>query len=209
MKTIKKSLLVAVLITLGFALPSKAQLVPQGYFNVDWQLNVPISNDFASKTSGWGMNFEGGYYLPNTDFAIGAFLAFHTNNEYIGRETIVLGPQSAVTTDQQHSVFQLPFGVLGRYKLTDGMGVLDPYVSLKLGPAFSRISSFYSVYESYDEQWGFYFSPEIGTTIWPGAMKYVGIHVAAYFSYSTNKSELLKYSVDGLSNFGVRVGLTF
>ena len=35
----------------------------------------PISNNFANKASGWGMNFEGGYYvLP--DLSIGAFINY-------------------------------------------------------------------------------------------------------------------------------------
>lgn len=60
------------------------------------------------------MNFEGGYYvLP--DLSIGAFINYHTNNEYISRQTLPISNSAALTTDQQHSVFQLPFGFARRY----------------------------------------------------------------------------------------------
>ena len=53
-------------IAIAFAMPAKAQLSDNGYANIDWQFNVPLSNNFADKASGWGMNFEGGYFVtPN------------------------------------------------------------------------------------------------------------------------------------------------
>ena len=64
MKTIKYltlRLMAVAAIAIAFALPAKAQVTPFTYFNVDWQFNAPISNNFANKASGWGMNFEGGY----------------------------------------------------------------------------------------------------------------------------------------------------
>ena len=73
------------------------------------------------------MNFEGGYYFPN-NFGVGAFIAYHTNNEYIPRQTFPVGETSTVTTDQQHSVFQLPFGATGRYRFLQ-TNVLEPYVA--------------------------------------------------------------------------------
>ena len=63
MKTIKYltlRLMAVAAIAIAFALPAKAQVTPFTYFNVDWQFNAPISNNFANKASGWGMNFEGG-----------------------------------------------------------------------------------------------------------------------------------------------------
>ena len=69
MKTIKYltlRLMAVAAIAIAFALPAKAQVTPFTYFNVDWQFNAPISNNFANKASGWGMNFEGGYFVtPN------------------------------------------------------------------------------------------------------------------------------------------------
>ena len=58
---------------------SKAQISLDSYYNIDWQFNIPISNNFSNKASGWGMNFEGGYYV-HCNIAIGAFISFHSNN---------------------------------------------------------------------------------------------------------------------------------
>jgi hypothetical protein len=71
--------------------PSKAvaQVSLNSYFNVDWQFNIPLGNSFSNDASGWGMNFEGGYYVTQ-DIALGGFLNFHTNNEYFPRQTISL-----------------------------------------------------------------------------------------------------------------------
>lgn len=211
MKAIKNITLKAALLTavcLCAFTPGKAQMMKQGYLNVDWQLNVPLSNGFADKTSGWGMNFEGGAWVGMSDFALGGFLNYHTNNEYIGPSVLRLA-HGDLYTDQQHTIFQLPFGVSGRYRLMDGSGVFDPYISMKLGANFARVTSFYSTFESSDATWGFYLSPEIGTVIYPTYNRYFGFHVAAYFSYGTNKCDLLSYSVNGLSNFGIRLGVSF
>ena len=125
-------------IAIAFAMPAKAQLSDNGYANIDWQFNAPLSNNFADKASGWGMNFEGGYYvLP--DLSIGAFINYHTNNEYISRQTLPISNSAALTTDQQHSVFQLPFGFATHYRFSDG--ACQPYIGLKLGANYTKMSS--------------------------------------------------------------------
>ena len=83
-------------IAIAFAMPAKAQLSDNGYANIDWQFNVPLSNNFADKASGWGMNFEGGYFVtPN--LGLGLFLNYHSNHEYIPRETFKIGAGDVTT----------------------------------------------------------------------------------------------------------------
>lgn len=176
------------------------------YLNGDWQFNVPISNDFANKASGWGMSFDGGYYFtPN--WGVGAFLAFNTNHKYVPTQTLQFD-DATLTTNQQHSVFQLPFGLSGRYRIMPG-NTFDPYISLKLGPNYTQMSSYFSTFKAYDRTWGFYMSPEIGANVWLTPNQSVGLHFALYYSYATNKSHVLTYSMDNLNNFGFRVGLAF
>ena len=209
MKTIKYftyRIMAVAAIAIAFALPAKAQITPMTYFNVDWQFSAPISNNFSNKASGWGMNFEGGYYvLP--DLSIGAFINYHTNNEYIPRQTLPINSSSALTTDQQHSVFQLPFGFATHYRFNDG--ICQPYIGLKLGANYTKMSSDFYIYEVKDDTWGFYVSPEIGMTMYFTPQKQIGLHVAAYYNYATNKGEVLSYSIDGLNNWGIRLGLAF
>lgn len=208
MKTIKYlsiKIMAAATLALVFAMPAKAQITSNTYFNADWQFNGPLSNHYTDKASGWGMNFEGGYYVT-PGLALGAFINYHTNNEYIPRQTFSLGATSTITTDQQHSIFNLPFGVTAHYRFSKG--VCQPYVGVKLGANYNKTSSYFSSLEAYDKNWGFYASPEIGTNIYPWE-KGIGFHVAAYYSYATNKATVLNYSIDGLSNIGFRLGIAF
>ena len=186
---------------------ASAQLLPDSYFNIDWQVNVPLGHSFADKTSGWGMNFEGAYFVTS-EMAVGGFISFHTNLEKIPRTTLGLSNGSSLTTVQEHAVFQLPFGVTARYEwLPDS--VVQPYAGLKLGAEYAQLSSYYYVVKSYAETWGFFLSPELGVSIFPRPDYRIGFHVAVYYSYATNHGRVLNYAVDGLNNFGVRVGISF
>ena len=90
MKSIKRLLYMVLFVAVaGLPMGSKAQISLDSYYNVDWQFNVPLGNNFSNVASGWGMNFEGGYYITR-DIAVGGFLSFHTNNEYFSRRTIAL-----------------------------------------------------------------------------------------------------------------------
>ena len=191
------------------ALQGKAQIIPNGYINVDWQMNVPLGDSFASKASGWDMNFEGGYYVTPT-VAIGPFVSYQTNLEKIDRRTLDLGDGSALTTNQKHALFQLPFGITGRYACRRYLdSVVQPYVGLKLGASYAEISSYYYVIKQYERSWGFFLSPEIGMSIFPRAARRFGFHVALYYSYATNDANVLTYSVNNLNNFGLRAGISF
>lgn len=106
MKYISLRVLAIAALALAFAMPAKAQLSDNGYANVDWQFNVPLKNHFADKASGWGMNFEGGYFVtPN--LGLGLFMNYSSNHEYFPRATFPVG-EGTVNTDQQHTIFQLP-----------------------------------------------------------------------------------------------------
>ena len=105
MKTIKKIILGAIVLMAAiYPSESKAQASLNSYFNVDWQFNIPLGNNFSNGASGWGMNFEGGYYITQ-DVAIGAFINFHTNNEYFPRQTISLSETLSMSSRQQHQMF--------------------------------------------------------------------------------------------------------
>lgn len=193
-------------VALCFALPTKAQMNPNTYYNVDWQFNVPLSNNFSDKASGWGMNFEGGYYVM-PKFAVGLFLNYHTNNEYVPRRTLNLSPTSSLTTDQQHTIFQLPFGATMKYRFMTSK--CQPYIGVKLGANYSKMSSTFSWLRQTDNTWGFYVAPEIGVSVYPFANNGIGLHLAAFYSYSTNKASVLDYNIDKLNNVGFRLGLAF
>ena len=192
MKKIYKSIKLIALLVACLAIPSLAgaQVVKNMYFNVDWQINSPFSQDFSDKTSGW------------------AFISYHTNNKYIDRQTLPVSSTSAITSDQQHSIFQLPFGAAFRYNVAPE-SQFQPYAGVQLGASYSEMSTYMNVMKVYDRNWGFYVSPEIGMTMYFTPQKQIGLHVAAYYNYATNKGEVLSYSIDGLNNWGIRLGLAF
>ena len=206
MRDLKKILTIVATIAL-LALPGvgKAQISLDSYYNIDWQFNIPINNSFSNTASGWGMNFEGGYYVA-PDVAVGAFLSFHTNNEYLSRRTINLGGNEAINTNQQHQMFTLPFGALIRYRFVESD--FQPYVGMKAGACYSEFNNYYYIFLSQQKKWGFYMQPEVGFNFYPWAES-LGFHFAMYYSFSTNKCSIMSYSQSNLNNFGFRVGLAF
>lgn len=200
-----KIIFTAVVLALLLALPAKAQISLDSYYNIDWQFNIPLKNHFSDVASGWGMNFEGGYYVTS-DIAVGAFLNFHTNNEYLSRRTIHLGNNQSISTNQQHEMFTLPFGALIRYRFVESD--FQPYVGMKLGACYSEFSNYYYIFLTQQDRWGFYMQPEVGFNYYPWADS-MGFHMAMYYSFATNKCSIMSYEQSNLSNFGFRVGLAF
>ena len=193
MKKINK-LIALLIVCMAMPALAGAQVLKNAYFNVDWQINSPFGQDFSKKTSGWGAHAEGGYYvIPN--FAIGAFISYHTNNEYVDRQTIPVNSTSVITSDQQHSIFQLPFGAAFRYNFAPE-GQFQPYVGAQLGASYSEMSTYMNVLKVYDRNWGFYVAPEIGMTVYFTPQKQIGVHMAAYYNYATNKGDVLSYHID-------------
>ena len=206
MKTMKKILMGAMLLIAAvYPLSSKAQVSLNSYFNVDWQFNIPLGNDFSNDASGWGMNFEGGYYVTQ-DIAVGAFLNFHTNNEYFPRQTISLSETLSMNSRQQHQMFTLPFGLMARYRFMESD--FQPYAGMKLGMCYSEFNNYYYVFEKSQDKWGFYMSPEIGFNYYPWANG-VGLHMALYYSFATNKCNIMSYKQSILNNIGFRLGIAF
>ncbi|WP_303013451.1 outer membrane beta-barrel protein [uncultured Bacteroides sp.] len=212
MKTIidilkNKYTLTVILLSL-FYVKSNAQNIAENFhFNVDWQMNAPINTDFANRISGWGMSFEGGYYVT-PHWSLGAFISFHSNHKYVGRQTYPLSSTASLTTDQQQTAYQLPFGLSTAFRLHE-YGYVRPYIGVKTGAMYARNTTYTNTTGWYDNPWGFYVSPEIGMNIYPVPDKRFGFHIAAYYSYATNKSQLLTDSQDGQNNVGFRVGICF
>ena len=200
-----KIVFTAVALALLLALPAKAQISLDSYYNIDWQFNIPLKNHFSDVASGWGMNFEGGYYVTS-DIAVGAFLNFHTNNEYLSRRTIHLGNNQSINTNQQHEMFTLPFGALIRYRFVESD--FQPYVGMKLGACYSEFSNYYYIFLTQQDRWGFYMQPEVGFNYYPWADS-MCFHMAMYSSFATNKCSIMSYEQSNLNNFGFRVGLAF
>lgn len=210
MKTINnmiKTKLAALCLMAAAAVPAMAQVDASDiHLNIDWQMNAPLSTNFADRISGWGMNYELAYSLtPRLD--LGLFASFHTNHKYVERSTLAISGTESLTTDQQRSAFQIPFGVTGAYALSSNRYV-KPYVGAKLGTMFARNTTYFADRGLYDKSWGFYVSPEVGIKVYPTGSRW-GFKVAGYYSYATNQTQTLTTDIDGQSNVGFRVGVMF
>ncbi|MBR5002241.1 MAG: porin family protein [Bacteroidaceae bacterium] len=208
MKKITKILGAALLMAMS-AMPfaGNAQIIKGGYFNVDWQFNAPVGNEYANVASGWGMNFEGGYYII-PKMSLGLFVSYHTNNKYIGEQVLQLSDTESLYTDQQHSIYQVPFGITSRWRFIEDR-MFEPYIGVKLGAMYTRMESDTQVYTYYQDRWGFNVQPEIGFSLFPMPVNRIGFHMAIYYSYATNKSHVLTYNINGYNNIGFRLGISF
>src|SRR5690349_10323962 len=69
--------------------------------------------------------------------------------------------------------------------------MLKPFVGIALGGQYLQQSLYYNVYVTDDDNWGFVARPEVGVFIKPNEYKEWGFLVAANYSYSTNKTDLI------------------
>jgi hypothetical protein len=186
------------------AAEADAQMGKRDYINGGWQFNGTVANNFVQNGQGYGAYIEGGYYLTPM-FAIGGFASFNTNNEYIPKQTYTFSDGSALTTDLDRSVYQVPFGTTFRVRFL--RSEVQPYVQAKIGTEYSVQSTYMSTFVNRHDNWGFYMSPEVGFTFFPFHKTDFGFQVAAYYSYSTNNNK--SYDINGLNNVGFKLGIAF
>ena len=181
-----------------------AQLGKRIYVNGGWQFNGTLSNEVAQSAQGYGAYVESGYYITPM-LAVGGFASFNTNNQYFPTQTYTFSDKSALTTDMNKSLYQVPFGSTVRYRFMRDM--FQPYVEVKIGTEYSTQSTYMSTFVSRDDNWGFYISPEIGLTVYPFENEDFDFQLALYYSYSTNKSS--EYDMHGINNLGFKLGIAF
>lgn len=187
-----------------FAGTANAQMGKREYINAGWQFNGTVGNSFVETASGYGAYIEGGYYITPM-FAIGGFASFNTNNDYIPKQTYTFKDQSALTTDVDRSIYQVPFGLTMRTRFL--RGELQPYLGTKIGAEFSTQSTYMSTFVNRHDNWGFYMSPEVGLTYFPFEKTDVGFQFAVYYSFCTNKNS--SYDLKGIKNLGFKLGVAF
>ena len=116
-----------------------AQMGKRYYINGGWQFNGTVGNDFVESAQGYGAYMEGGYYITPM-LAVGGFASFNTNNEYVPKTTYTFSDGSALTTDLERSIYQVPFGSTLRCRFMRGM--FQPYVEAKIGAQYSNQSTY-------------------------------------------------------------------
>lgn len=186
------------------AAQANAQMSKPFYINAGWQFNGTIANDFVESGQGYGAYMEGGYYVTPM-LAVGGFASFNTNTEYIPKRTYTFSDQSALTTDLERTIYQVPFGAELRYRFL--RGICQPYLEAKIGAQYSEQNTYMSTFVNQHDNWGFYVSPEFGVTIFPFQKTDFGFQVAVYYSYATNRNKAV--DINGLNNLGFKLGIAF
>lgn len=196
---------VAVLALLGLgAQQASAQMGKKFYISAGWQFNAPLSNPVSSTAQGYGAFLEGGYFLT-PHLAVGGFMNFSNNEDYIAEDTYHFDDNQALTTDIAMSLYQVPFG--GLVKFRTGWKEFQPFVQAKIGANYSSQSTYMSRFMSQDKNWGLYLSPELGLSFFPFYKYDIGFSLSVYYSYATNKGE--NYDFNGLNNAGFKIGIVF
>jgi hypothetical protein len=187
-----------------FAVDANAQMGKKTYVNGGWQFNGTPGNTFAESAQGYGAYIEGGYYLTPM-FAIGGFASFNTNNQYYPKQTYTFTDKSALTTDLDKSIYQVPFGSTLRVRFIRGM--FQPYIEAKIGTEYSAQNIYMSTFMTSKDNWGFYISPEVGMTFFPFENTDFGFQIAAYYSYASNQNST--FDIQGINNLGFKLGIAF
>lgn len=202
-----KKIIYIIAASLAFLLMSAeadAQMGKRTYVNGGWQFNGTLGNEFVETAQGYGAYLEGGYYISPM-VAFGGFASFNTNNEYIPKETYTFEDKSALTTDLDKSIYQVPFGATVRLRFMTTM--FQPYIEAKIGTEYATQSTYMSTFVNRQDNWGFYISPEVGFTVFPFHKDDFGFHLAAYYSFATNQND--SYDIKGLNNLGFKLGIAF
>lgn len=197
-------ILSAVAALMFLTVEADAQMGKKNYINGGWQFNGTPGNDFVASAQGYGAYIEGGYYVAPM-VAVGGFASFNSNNKYIPSQTYTFSDMSALTTDLNRSIYQVPFGATVRWRFLRKM--VQPYMEAKIGAEYSTQSTYMSTFVNRHENWGFYISPEIGMTIFPFQKADFGFQVAAFYSYATNRNKAI--DMTGINNLGFKVGIAF
>ena len=186
------------------AAQANAQMSKPFYINAGWQFNGTVSNGFAESAQGYGAYMEGGYYITPM-LAVGGFASFNTNTQYVPKKTYTFSDQSALTTDLERTIYQVPFGAEIRYRFL--RGICQPYLEAKIGTEYSEQNTYMSTFVNQHDNWGFYISPEFGVTVFPFEKTDFGFQVAVYYSYATNTNKAV--DIKGLNNLGFKLGIAF
>jgi hypothetical protein len=174
---------------------------------VAWEINFPTNTDYVDKTSYAGGKIEYRHFFKQ-HVSGGIALNWCTYEQHLPRQTFQKPDgNGAVTTDFVAQIYQLPITATVHYYFKESK-LLKPYAGIALGGQYLQQSLYYNVYVSDDDNWGFVARPELGTIIKPGEHVHNwGFLLAANFSYSTNKTDLIDNN--SFKNFGVSIGVVF
>ena len=171
-------------------------------FLISWDINVPLSNDFISKTSVNGARAEYRYFAKR-NVSVGVSLGWNTLEEYIPGAVYTDSDGSSIYTDMVRQMKQLPMLAHANYYLSSSESI-KPYIGIGLGTNYLNSVSYFNIFQHEDPTWGFMARPEMG-------IEYIynngfGVYANAAYNYSTNSSDIYT-SVDGVQGISFGIGV--
>jgi hypothetical protein len=183
---------------------ASAQFYDKMFF-VGWNVNTPLVNkEFAGKSSTRGARL--GYReLISEKFAFGVDLTWATYDDYVPRQTYYT-QNSAMTTDFVHYANNYGVMLAGDYYFFTERKLM-PYVGLGAGLAYNSYNSYYNVYQTRDNAFGFLARPQAGVWIKFSERRNWAINAGVHLDFSTAKSKDFGYN--NFMNAGFELGLVF
>ena len=184
-----------------------AQVNPNTYYQCGWQFDFPIKSDFSNKMNDLGLYVDVGYYFTH-NISLGGFINVNTQYDNVTRNVTNDNTSTSENIEETLSYISVPFGASLRYRFVHDTW-WQPYVSAKAGVNYAEAKSTMPLDTYSDKSWGFYVSPELGINIFPFKKYLLGINLAAYYAYATNRHDVSSRQVNGLNSMGIRLGLAF
>lgn len=173
----------------------------QGILALSWEVSIPSSNNFLSKTSTEGGRIEYRKML-NPRISAGLGLSWNSFQQYVSNKTYSKNG-TAITTDMVRQIYTAPITAIFHYYPAVGNKALKPYIGIGLGAQYAEQNAYLNVYEVSDYNWGFVARPEIGTLLrfnraWAALVT---------FSYNVSTNKNKTFNTSSLQQFGINVGI--
>ena len=199
------TILLVAFVSKGFAQDQDLNYIPfyeKSQFAASWEINIPLGDNFISKTSYNGFKLEYKYFNTQQT-AIGISMAWSTLEEYIA-EDVYISDNGAISTDMVRQIRQLP--ILVTYTKFFADEGVRPYVNIGVGANYAQALIFFNTYQYSDYSWGFAARPEIG--LQKELNDGVSIFANVSYNYSTNSFDLTS-ELDNLQTLGFGLGLVW
>ncbi len=197
------------LITLVLSVLADLQAQTKQYYNLGWEIGIPVGNfsDYISSASLRGGYFSGNVFVTDV-VSVGFKFGYNSYHENMPRQTWYMPYGTAVTASSYNYSTQAPIQVGGYYHFKTN-GQLEPYAGLGLGVNYITEETLVQDLETYNDQWAFLMTPEIGLRY---QLKNVPIGITLKAAYNLNFNSYVfwgtEYDNIRTFNLGLSVGWT-
>ena len=151
------------LLWVAFFCPGRVAVAQDGYSIVSYQVAFPVGStlSFINRISARGVGLEAGWFIkPNLSAGLSA--SWNVFYKDVGRKTVGLENNTAVTANQYRYINAVPIYANLRYYFRQETSAFFPYIGLGLGTIYARRETDLGLYAVYEQGWQFAFAPELG-----------------------------------------------